>query len=200
MSRAYQPSCARLSRVLVAHVKDGPKRYSGWVSHGEEGDWTDIVLSHSSYVFMPAVKIAGRMWWFWRILKLLRCNDSLQCTILSVYGEATGPLLWATISTNSIIAMIRLCSQKPAWTTENLWKSNDITEFVTYLLDGRFQQNTRSSDHNGLQQNVRDLLVCDIFIVDKYSEKRKRFSVARLVLWTHYCCVAQCYYQKSWLI
>ena len=38
VSRAYQPSCARLSRVLVAHVKDGPKRYSGWVSHGEEGD------------------------------------------------------------------------------------------------------------------------------------------------------------------
>jgi hypothetical protein len=53
---------------------------------------------------------------------------------------------------------------------------------VAYLLDGRFGQNTRSYDLNGLQQNVRDLLVCDIFIVDKYSEKRKRFSVARLVL------------------
>jgi hypothetical protein len=50
---------------------------------------------------------------------------------------------------------------------------------VAYLLDGRFGQNTRSSDHNGLQQNVRDLLVCDIFIVKKYSEKRKRFLVAQ---------------------
>ena len=149
---------------------------------------------------MPAVKIAGQMWLFWRILNLLHCHDSLQCTILSVYGEATGPLLWATITTNSIIAMISLCSQKQAWTTENLWKSSDTTDFVTYLLDGRFGQNTRSSDHNGLQRNVRDYIISDISLVNKYSKKRKTFSVARLVLRTHYCCVAQCYYQKSWLI
>ena len=149
---------------------------------------------------MFAVKKAGQMWLFWRILNLLHCHDSLQCTILSVYGEATGPLLWATITTNSIIAMISLCCQKPAWTTENLWKSNDITDFVAYLLDGRFGQNTRSSDHNGLQRNVIDYIISDISIMKKNSEKRKRFSVARLVLWTHYCCVAQCYYQKSWQV
>jgi len=123
---------------------------------------------------MPAVKIAGQMWLFWRIWNLLHCHDSLQCTILSVYGEATGPLLWATITTNSIIAMISLCSQKQAWTTENLWKSNDITEFVAYLLDGRSERNTRSSDHNGLQWNVRDLLVCDISLLKKYYEKEKK--------------------------
>jgi len=27
------------------------------------------------------------------------------------------------------------------------------------------------------------------FQAEKYSEKRKRFSVARLALWTHYCFV-----------
>ena len=164
----------------MAHVKDGPKRYSGWVSHGEEGDWTDIVLSLSSYVFMPAVKIAGQMWLFWRILNLLHCQDSLHCTILTVYGAATGPLLWATVSTNSIFAMISLCSQKPDWTTENLWKSNDKTEFVTYLLDGRFQQNTRSSDHNGLQRNVRDCIISDISTLKNIPKKEKEF---RLLDW-----------------
>jgi hypothetical protein len=78
--------------------------------------------------------------------------------------------------------MISLCSQKQAWTTENLLKSSDTTDFVTYLLDGRFGQNTRSSDHNGLQRNVRDYIISDISIMKKNFEKRKRFSVARLVL------------------
>jgi len=78
--------------------------------------------------------------------------------------------------------MISLCSQKQAWTTKNQWKSNDINDFVSYLLDGRFEQNTKSSDHNGLQRNVRDLLISDISIMKKYSKKRKTFSVARLVL------------------
>jgi hypothetical protein len=53
---------------------------------------------------------------------------------------------------------------------------------VAYLLDGRSERNTRSSDHNGLQRNVRDYTISDIFQLKKYSEKRKRISVARLVL------------------
>jgi len=68
---------------------------------------------------------------------------------------------------------------EPYWASRSAF---DTTEFVAYLLDGRFGQNTRSSDHSGLQQNVRDFVISDIFIVKKYSEKRKRFSVARLVL------------------
>jgi hypothetical protein len=48
---------------------------------------------------------------------------------------------------------------------------------VTYLLDGRFGQNTRSSDHNGLQQNVRDLLVCDISKLKNISKNKKDFRL-----------------------
>jgi hypothetical protein len=78
--------------------------------------------------------------------------------------------------------MISLCSQKQAWTTKNQWKSNDITDFVSYLLDGRFEQNTKSSDHNGLQQNVRDCTISDVLAVKKRFQKKKIFLVARMVL------------------
>jgi hypothetical protein len=47
---------------------------------------------------------------------------------------------------------------------------------VTYLLDGRFGQNTRSSDHNGLQRNVRDLLISDISTLKKNPKKKKIFG------------------------
>jgi hypothetical protein len=44
---------------------------------------------------------------------------------------------------------------------------------VAYLLDGRSERNTRSSDHNGLQRNVRDYTISDIFQVKKIPKKKK---------------------------
>ena len=48
---------------------------------------------------------------------------------------------------------------------------------MTYLLDRRFQQNTRYSDLNGLQRNVRDSVISDISTLKNIPKKEKDFRL-----------------------